>query len=239
MRQYIDRVPNAPRPLSLTLERRRLRAARPPSQCEICRNWNDGRLCADCRARHVQTRTRCGRCALPVAAGVSPCGACLRQPPNFLHAVCAVDYAFPWDRLVLDLKFHGLVELAAPLAQLLVQALRAGDGARGVDAVLAVPLGPKRLAERGYNQAWELARRVARELSLPAGAHALERPVDGAHQADLPREARAANLRGAFMVAPRQRQWVAGRRLALVDDVMTTGATAREASAALLRAGAA
>ncbi|HEY6134860.1 MAG TPA: ComF family protein [Rubrivivax sp.] len=221
------------------VSRRWLQAARPASQCEVCRNWNDERLCADCRARHAPARIRCRRCALPVAAGVSACGACLRQPPNFRRAVCAVDYGFPWDRLVLDLKFNGLVELAAPLAQLLVQALRDADGASGVDAVLPVPLGPKRLAERGYNQAWELARRVARALALPAGAHALERPVDSAHQADLPRDMRAANLRGAFMVAPRQRDRVAGRHLALVDDVMTTGATAREASAALLRAGAA
>jgi predicted amidophosphoribosyltransferase len=90
-----------------------------------------------------------------------------------------------------------------------------------------------------YNQAWELARRVAREFTLRSNATWLQRPVDGAHQADLPRDERATNLRGAFMVHPRHRAHIAGRRVAPVDDVMTTGATAREASAALLRAGAA
>jgi ComF family protein len=176
---------------------------------------------------------------LPVATPVPTCGSCLRSPPPFARAVCAVDRSFPWDRLILNLKFHGLVELATPLAQQLIAALRAAEGAHDIDLVLPVPLAPTRLAERGYNQAWELAHRVAREFALPSNATWLQRAIDGAHQADLPRDERATNLRGAFMVHPQHRDHVAGRRVALVDDVMTTGATAREASTALLRAGAA
>jgi ComF family protein len=108
-----------------------------------------------------------------------------------------------------------------------------------VDRVVPVPLSPQRLAQRGFNQAWEVARRVASALGVPADATALLRPIDTAHQADLPREQRAVNLRGAFMVATGARAALQGRRIALVDDVMTTGATAREATAALLRGGAA
>jgi len=153
--------------------------------------------------------------------------------------VTAADYQFPWDRLIIDFKFHGAVELATPLAARMTSAVRAADAAREIDLVLPVPLAPARLAERGFNQAWELARRLARSLGLPGDATLLERPADTAHQADLPRERRAVNLRGAFMVDPRRRDRVRGRRIALVDDVLTTGATAREATAALLRAGAA
>jgi ComF family protein len=109
--------------------------------------------------------------------------------------------------------------------------------ARAVDIVLCVPLSQARLAERGYNQAWELARRVARQFHLRADATALQKPVDGAHQAALERSQRIVNLRGAFMVDPARRRSLEGRRVALVDDVMTTGATAREATQALIRAG--
>jgi predicted amidophosphoribosyltransferase len=97
----------------------------------------------------------------------------------------------------------------------------------------------RRLAERGYNQAWELARRVAAALSLPASASLLLRPVDAGPQIELGRAERQRNLRNAFMVDPRQRGTLQGRRVALVDDVMTTGATAHAAASALLRAGAA
>ena len=101
-----------------------------------------------------------------------------------------------------------------------------------------MPLAPQRLAQRGYNQAWELARRVAAALHLPARPDWLQRPLDTAPQAGLARAARQVNLRNAFMVEPRHRASLAGRRMALVDDVMTTGATLREAAATLLRSGA-
>lgn len=170
------------------------------------------------------------------------CGACLQQPPPFDNTCCVADYGFPWDRLVLAFKFEGRVELADALAQALQMALEQQLQAQGCalpGLVLPVPLSPQRLAERGYNQAWELARRVARRLGRPARPDVLLRPGDTAHQADLSRAARRSNLRRAFMVDPRQRQAVAGQAVALVDDVMTTGATVREAAAVLLRAGAA
>jgi len=211
---------------------------RAPSQCEVCRQWGGSGLCSDCTARFAAPVARCRRCGLRNGAPVAACGACLRDPPPFEHTVCVADYAFPWDRLVAAFKFESRPELAGVLAQALHDALRQA-AAEPPDLVLPVPLAAHRLAERGYNQAWELARRVARLAGRPARADVLLRPLDTAYQANLDRKARQHNLRQAFMVDPRQRSAVQGRRLALVDDVMTTGATVREAAATLQRAGAA
>jgi ComF family protein len=166
------------------------------------------------------------------------CGECLVDPPPFRHTVCAVDYDFPWAQLLQAFKFEGQVDLVGPLAALLEEALRRTNSPRPA-LVLPVPLAPQRLRERGYNQAWELARRVARSLRLPARADLLQRPLQAAPQAELSRAERQRNLRAAFWVPPEATALIAGRELALVDDVMTTGATAREAAAALHRAGAA
>ncbi len=210
-----------------------------PGECEVCRHWGRARLCADCRGRFAAAVPRCERCALRLPSASALCGPCLRQPPPQQRTLCAADYGFPWDRLIADFKFHGRADLAPALAQLLAQAVAAAPSAPPPDLVLPVPLAPRRLAERGYNQAWELARRVARRQGLAARADVLTRPVETAHQADLPRTARLANLRAAFVVEARRQPLLRGRRLALVDDVLTTGATAREAVATLLRAGAA
>jgi ComF family protein len=209
-----------------------------PSQCEVCRAWGDSRLCTDCIGRFGARVPRCRQCALPLTGAVV-CGACLRQAPAFARAVTAADYAFPWDRLIVDFKFNGHIELASALAARLTAAVHEAGSAQEVDRVVPVPLSPARQAERGFNQAWEIARRTARDLGLAADAQTLVRPLETAHQADLPREQRAVNLRGAFMVEPRARAGLQGQRVALVDDVLTTGATAREATAALLRGGAA
>lgn len=211
------------------------RALRP---CEVCRRWSGVALCADCLARFAAPRPRCVRCAIGLGVAAPACGACLHEPPPLAATVCAFDYGFPWDRLIADFKFNARPELARPLAGPLLQALAAAGAARP-DLLLPVPLAPARLAERGYNQAWELARELARGLALPADPALLQRPLDGAHQAQLTREQRRRNLRGAFMVDPLRRAAIAGRHLALVDDVMTTGATLHEAARVLLRAGAA
>ncbi len=207
-----------------------------PGQCEVCRRWGAASLCGDCVTRFAAAVPRCGRCALRLGAAAAACGQCLRDPPPFECTVCVADYDFPWDRLIADFKFHGRAELAGTLAALLATAV---DPLAPPDLVLPVPLAPRRLAERGYNQAWELARRVARTHHLAARADVLTRPLESLHQADLTRAQRLANLRAAFVVGPRARDLLRGRRVALVDDVLTTGATAREAARVLLQAGAA
>ena len=208
-----------------------------PSQCEVCRQWGTRALCADCVARYAAPVPRCLRCGLRLGLVTPACGNCLREPPPFERTVCVADYGFPWDRLIADFKFESRVELAGVLARRL-QAALLNAAAASTTLVLPVPLSAGRLAERGYNQAWELARRVAALAQLPARADLLLRPWDTAQQAELDRSARQSNLRAAFMVDPRQRAALQGQRVALVDDVMTSGATAREAAATLLRAGA-
>jgi ComF family protein len=177
------------------------------------------------------------RCALRVPEGVALCGACIQSPPLFERAVSAFDYAFPWDSAIAAFKFRGELQWSAPLARALVTAVV--DQRDDVDVVTAVPLADGRLRERGYNQAWEIARRVAHMLALPAHADLLHRLRDTPHQMQLNRRERDANLRGAFMPASADaRRGVQGRRVALVDDVLTTGTTANEATRALLEAGA-
>ena len=208
------------------------------SQCETCRQWGETALCADCIARFAAPVPRCGRCGLRLALPAVACGACLRDPPPFERTVCVADYGFPWDALIAAFKFRGRPDLAAVLAGRLRVAVEA-SAAPLPQCLLPVPLGPARLAERGYNQAWELARRLARMLGVPAEAQLLWRPADGVHQAGLGRAERRRSTVDAFMVDPRRRGELAGRRVALVDDVVTTGATAGAAATALLRAGAA
>src|SRR5436190_3587923 len=142
-------------------------ASRGPSECAICRGWGRGRICASCLDRFAAPLPRCRRCALPLVATASICGTCLTTAPSFDAALGAVDYRAPWDRLVTAFKFHGQLDLAAVLADLVVGAERRRAAARP-SLVLPVPLASARWRERGYNQAWELARRVASRLDIVA-----------------------------------------------------------------------
>jgi ComF family protein len=215
-----------------------------PRPCALCSQWDTAGFCSDCRQRFVAAAAlpRCPRCALPSPGGSTcgtTCGACLREPPAFSHCQTLADYAFPWDRLVMRLKFQQQPELAGLLAAALAEALQQQPALPRPHWVLPVPLSPARLAERGYNQAWELARRLAARQGLPARADWLQRLRDTPHQVGLGRRARTANLHGAMWVPPEAQRGLAGCQLALVDDVMTTGVTAAAASQALLAAGAA
>ena len=150
---------------------------------------------------------------------------------------CGADYAHPWNRLVAGLKFAGRIELASVLATQLHRAIDLCGAMSAPDLLVPVPLSSARLAERGFNQAWEVARRLARVRGLTARADVLLRPVDTAHQASLPRAQRATNLQSTFMVDPAWRERLTGRHVAVLDDVFTTGATAAEATRALRHVG--
>jgi ComF family protein len=208
-----------------------------PSQCEVCRQWADAFVCIGCVQRFAAPLARCARCGLRLAAAAPQCGQCLADAPPFQHTVCAFDYAFPWDRMIRDLKFRARPELAAPLAQHLCAAVTARRGAVP-DTLAPIPLSPQRLSERGYNQAWELTRALARRLRIPACPDLLVRPMDTPHQVQLDRAQRQRNLRGAYVLNEKRRTALQGHHVALVDDVMTTGATVREAAATLLQSGA-
>ena len=207
-----------------------------PSQCLVCRAWPTQTLCGACVARFAPAVERCRRCALPVPAGVAVCGACLRAPPPMALCLAALPYAWPWSMCIGRWKFEGEVGLTGPLAAL----LRAAPGVRAAlgdaDWVLPVPLSPERLAERGHNPALLLARRLA-----PGRVHPglLLRTRHTPPQRSLPRAERLKNVRGAFQVDPLLAPRLQARHVLLVDDVMTTGASVREAATALCQAGAA
>jgi ComF family protein len=211
-----------------------------PSLCAVCRRWAAGRLCGDCLARFAAPVPRCLQCALRTPPGVQHCGACLRRTnPPVQVSIAAVDYAFPWDGLIAGYKFHQRLDLAGALARLLHTTLAARPDLPPATLVLPVPLSRERLRERGYNQAWELARRLARWRGAQASASVLSRIRDTAHQLGLTENDRVSNLRGAFLVEPAQAHRVQGRTIALVDDVLTSGATGDEAARTLRAAGAA
>jgi ComF family protein len=209
-----------------------------PTLCAVCRGWARSRICDDCLQRHAAPRLRFDICAIAVPDGRDVCGACLQHPPPFARSIAAVDYAFPWSGLVAAFKFRSALDLAGGLAGLLTDAVRADDAVRPA-LPLPVPLSAERLAERGMNQAWELARRVGASLRNPARADVLRRLIDTPHLADLPRGQHAARIRGAFGIAPGRADRLRGRRVALVDDVMTRGATVSVAARVLLASGAA
>ena len=211
---------------------------RPPSLCAVCRSWGAQRVCAECLQRWAAPVPRCPRCAIDIPAGALLCGQCLLHPPPFARAVAALDYSFPWDGLIARFKFSGALDLVAVLSRQLLAAVRRA-AVEPPTLLLPVPLSEARLRERGYNQAWELARRLGTALPCRADAHLLLRVKETAHQLALPPSERAANVRGAFAVEPLRARELRGRVVAIVDDVMTTGATAAELARTLLGAGAA
>jgi len=206
-----------------------------PSQCALCRAWPGRPLCGACVARFAPAVPRCRGCALRVPAGVARCGGCLRHPGTLDTCLAACDYVWPWPDCIGHFKFQGEPGWAAPLCAL----MRAVPGADALlsqaDRVLPMPLFPRRLRERGFNQAVEIARPLARAWGLPLRLDAVRRVRDGPPQASLEGAARRRNVRGAFAADARV---VAGRSVLVVDDVMTTGATLDALARELKRAGA-
>ena len=203
----------------------------------MCRGWGTQRVCALCIERYAAPRPRCRRCALPVPEGIDVCGACLTEPPPYTRALAAVDYDHPWDGLITRFKFHGALDLAPAITQRLLAA-HAQTALPAPTLLLPVPLSAARLRERGYNQAWELTRRLQRALRCKADAHLLLRIKNTPHQIALPPAQRTGNVHRAFAVEPRRLADVRGRSITVVDDVMTTGATFAEIARVLLQAGA-
>jgi len=208
-----------------------------PSQCAVCHDWGTQRVCAMCVARFAPLLPRCRRCAIEAPAGTDTCGACLTNPPPFEHTLAAVDYGHPWDGLITQFKFHSALDLAPALAQRLLDSFHRGNEPAPA-LLMPIPLSAARLRERGYNQAWELARRLARRLNCRADANLLLRVKDTPHQLALAPDKRAGNVHAAFAIEPKRRGELSGQTVTLVDDVMTTGATVAEAARVLLQAGA-
>lgn len=179
-------------------------------------------LCAACDQSLPRAQEACPRCGAPGAAvGTDAvCGECQRHPPAYDATRAVFRYAAPVDRLIQHLKYHGRLELSRVLGGYLAQHLLAlGDPLP--DVMLPVPLHVSRLRQRGYNQSIEIAHCIARELRVPLDRQGARRIRATAPQMELPRDQRRKNMRGAFEVNGA----FSDKRVAIVDDVMTSGHT--------------
>ena len=202
-----------------------------PRQCFLCAASAAGEfLCPDCRDSLPRLTTDCCPvCAVPTPAAMI-CGACLKKPPQFDATQAVFRYEFPVDRLVQSLKYAHRIASADFLGRILAQC----RPQQAPDLILPVPLAPQRLAERGFNQALEIARPLARQLSLALETRLVQRHVNTTPQAALPWKERAKNIRHAFACGID----LTGKKVLVVDDVMTTGATLNELAGTLKACGA-
>lgn len=214
------------------------RTLRPPANCLLCEAPADHQpLCTDCLQDLPWNLHACERCAIPLPEELRLCGECRPRPPPQQFTVAPLRYVFPVDSLIAGLKYHRQLAHTPLLSHLLLEAIQAADKPLP-QLVLPVPLHPQRLAERGYNQALEIARPVARALGLPLEPRLLTRQRHTTAQRTLSAEARHRNLKQVFAL-DRKRLATLGHptHVAIVDDVMTTGATVGAMASLLQRHG--
>ncbi len=214
-----------------------------PNLCALCGNLSQTTLCAGCdEAYWNESRLRCTVCAVPLPASRWTartryrCVDCMAEPPPFDASFALADYRAPLDTLAIGLKFRARLMLARDFAQRLARLTQdaSPDEASQPDVIAPVPLASRRLAARGYNQAWQIAKPLARALGVRGDATLLERSLDTAPQSQLDLEARRQNVGRAFRVA----HAVRGLHVGIVDDVMTSGATLEAIAHTLKAAGA-
>jgi predicted amidophosphoribosyltransferase len=237
-----------------------------PTLCRVCHQWQGQIMCAHCVLGAQLDAARCHRCAIRVSEDVSLCQQCEDMPPQFDHAIAAMDYTLPWQGLISALKFRQDTALAKTLSSLMAQGVRRRWGARvkaesspasrppsrikpststqrslrpgAPTVVMPVPLSVQRLRERGFNQAGLLADHLGRELALPVLHDGLLRRRHTQRLMTLDADARQQHIHGAFEVNDLHLKHVRGRHVAVVDDVLTSGATLNEISKTLWLAGA-
>lgn len=198
--------------------------------CLLCAGASAGALlCAPCDADLPRLASEhCDTCALPITSGTR-CGACLTHPPSYDHVCTPFTYAFPVDALVQALKYRSMLALAPLFGNAIAASLDERP-----DVIIPMPLADARLRERGFNQAQEIARHVAKVTGIALLPRACRKVRDTQPQAALPWKERAKNVRKAFVCD----EDFAGLHVAVIDDVMTTGATLNELARNLQQAGA-
>ncbi|MEX3990951.1 phosphoribosyltransferase family protein [Paraburkholderia sp. EG286A] len=214
-----------------------------PNLCPLCGNLSRATLCVCCDAAYWnEPRLRCTVCAMPLAHRRSAagraryrCEACADAPPAFDATLALADYRAPLDLLARGLKFRARLALGEEFARRLALAAQDLCDEHGMpELVVAVPLSRERLIERGYNQAWQIARPLARRLGTQADATLVRRILHTAPQSKLDRETRRRNVGRAFALT----RPLAGQHVGVVDDVMTSGATLDALAHTLKAAGA-
>jgi len=172
----------------------------------------------------------CQVCLLPLAT-TGICGACLAKPPAFDHAVAALQYAFPVNAMIQSLKYQAKLAIASILGKFLLEKI---NMEMLPDIIIPMPLHSKRLRERGFNQAVEIGRFIAKECGITVATNACTRTRNTAFQTGLAWKDRQSNIRNAFTC----KSDVTGKHIAILDDVMTTGATMNELAKVLKQQGA-
>jgi ComF family protein len=219
-----------------------------PSQCGVCGAWPTKNVCERCWQDFVTVVHRCRTCGVALPDSLmadARCGACLRDPPPVAICDVGVDYAYPWARLISQFKFGGQTGLAAVLSALLTRHPVVMTHLSTQPACLVpMPLSLERLHERGFNQAFLLAKALAKRVrtavptaSITIDPHSLWRLRHGPAQHELPLAERLRQVRHSMAVNPQYQEKLRGKKVWVVDDVMTTGASVFEAARALHEAG--
>lgn len=216
-----------------------------PPRCHSCRgpltNGDSCQICADCGGQLVPvTSPLCSCCGIPFATENGSdhrCGGCLQNPPPFTAARAPFAYDGPLRDLIHRFKYHHQVRLRRPLGQLMAHHLTETVAVWQPEVIVPVPLHPRRLRDRGFNQAILLGTLLSKTWQIPIARTALARTRWTVPQIELHHAEREANVRGAFAVT--HPETVAGRRVLLLDDVLTTGSTVAECARVLRRAKAA
>lgn len=204
-----------------------------PQQCLLCGDGSKhSPLCQECLNDLPRLSiASCPVCALPTFNG-EICGHCLRNPPAFDATIAAFNYAFPIDALLKALKYRGELSVAKIAADAITDSLPTGYAP---DLIVPMPLHPQRLRERGFNQVVEISRRIAQRIQCELSLDTAIRTRHGEPQASLPLNKRAKNVKGAFAM----NRDIEGKRIAVTDDIMTSGASLNELAKTLKKAGAA
>jgi ComF family protein len=210
-----------------------------PPACLLCGQllppgFDPQEFCTECQASMPPLgRSHCSCCSQPFPASSSQhlCATCLQRPPAFsvVHAACS--YQERVKDAIHQLKYRNQVNLAEPLGKLLGKSLEAAELGFEPDCIIPVPLHPGRLKKRGYNQALEISRPLARKMQVPINNKLLQRTLKTPPQQGLTAAERRSNLRNAFIVTAA----TSARNILLVDDVMTTGETVRECCRVLMK----
>jgi ComF family protein len=205
-----------------------------PWHCVVCGLSCESRgICNPCMSRLPWNSHACEACGLPLAHIADQfCGACLKTPPVWDTVFCPLQFKFPVDRLIQRFKYHRDLAAGAVLGRMLIEKLQAAQISHP-DLLIPVPMHRFRLIHRGYNQSFELARQAGKRLGVQLAVHDLRRHRHTPAQSGLDAISRRKNLKGAF-------RWhggdLTGKKVVLVDDVITTGSTIAECSRVLKRA---
>ncbi len=210
-----------------------------PPVCLLCGQLlpaaaNPQSFCTACRlAMPPLGKSNCGRCAQPFPASSSQhlCTTCLKRPTTFSNVYAACPYQGRVKEAIQQLKYRNQVNLAEPLGQILSESIATAEVGFEPDCIVPVPLHPTRLRQRGYNQALEISRPLARDLRVPIITGFLKRTLKTPPQQGLTAVERKNNLRNAFTL----NKTISADKILLVDDVMTTGETVRECCRVLLQ----